>query len=246
MIGYVSILRLVLVALIVVPLLSVLPAPEARAAATSYWCGDTIYDEQRYVGDPNCKYALAKAGYDPRDGGATFVDSLWIRGGTASKTCDPSNNVHQWAIDTDHGSGGSGPASAFLYTAPEGYVFWSRGRISYKDNCDSNSSAALSIFQVDKYTTYEPLYFRLEYWHKLSSGSGFETVVIVRGDGVMANGGRKDHGRLPWISVLVPVVLLAGLLAYGAVDSAEGQRDSDNAVALQMPTDSQLKWALRV
>lgn len=62
----------------------------------------------------------------------------------------------------------------------------------------------------------------------------------------MANGGRKDHGRLPWISVLVPVVLLAGLLAYGAVDSAEGQRDSDNAVALQMPTDSQLKWPLRV
>lgn len=153
MIGYVSILRLVLVALIVVPLLSVLPAPEARAAATSHWCGDTIYDEQRYVGDPNCKYALAKAGYDPRDRGATFVDSLWIRGGTASKTCDPSNNVHQWAIDTDHGSGGSGPASAFLYTAPEGYVFWSRGRISYKDSCDSNSSAALSIFQVDKYTT---------------------------------------------------------------------------------------------
>lgn len=169
----------VLIASLLAACLLILTAWPAGAAATPYYCGVNSFDQQQFVGDPNCKYALAKGGYDLPSGNTIFVDSHWIRGGTASGACDPTNNVRQWAIDSSQGQ--SDGVSAFLVNPDNGYVYWSRNRQSYRANCDSNAPEGLAVYQVDRtLSSSQRLQLRAIYWHKLTSGGGFPTSIYVR------------------------------------------------------------------
>lgn len=169
----------ILTALLLAGCLLFATAWPARAAATPYYCGVSTDSRQQFVGDPNCKYTLAKGGYDLPSGNTIFVDSHWIRGGTASGACDPSNNVYQWAIDSSRGQ--SDGVSAFLVNPDNGYVFWSRNRQSYRANCDSNAPEGLAVYQVDRtLSSAQRLQLRAIYWHKVSSGGGFANNVYVR------------------------------------------------------------------
>lgn len=160
---------------------AVAPRP-ANAIATPYYC-DEWGSTQRYVGDPLCKYAMAKGGYVVNQYGHYHIEALWARGGTASQECDPSNDVVQWAVDGSEGKGDA--VSAFLYDQPSGSVFWLRYRTNYRSNCSVDATPqALWVFDVDQHlnNSYD-LRFTAYYWHKIGSTSGsapgFPSTIIV-------------------------------------------------------------------
>jgi hypothetical protein len=157
------------------------PLKPAHAIATPYYC-DQWGGQQKFVGDALCKYAMAKGGYVANSLGNYVIEVAYARGGTASQSCDRTNDVVQWAVDQSEGKGDL--TSAFLYDRNSGSVFWTRGRTSYRDNCSVDSSSALWIFDINKvmHRSRQPA-ISLTYWHKknstASTAPGFATLIVV-------------------------------------------------------------------
>jgi len=93
-------------------LVATFPPPAYAFVYTSWKCAPA-----------GCKYAQGRAYYSP---GANYLSQSQWRGGTASQSCDPTNDVIKWRL---------AESSLFEY-APEWRTTWVYGPTSWKYYCN--------------------------------------------------------------------------------------------------------------
>lgn len=121
-----------------------------------------------YTCGGNAKYHQVKYVYAGNGSSADQIRHLYYRGGTASGSCDPSNDIYRWRL-----------SAIYIVRASDGKVLWTGSYTPWYYNCNSCSSSAFH-YQSPYLYVGQTVYIKYLFQYQRTNGYIWSAWMTLR------------------------------------------------------------------